>query len=84
MTGKHYRWQTRWVVDVDEAQARHESGLVVSFQRLAGHLEPEFEDAPEILAKLTKQHGPHNIGPMLERWKREAGQLYREAIDARR
>lgn len=83
MTGKHYRWQTRWVVNVDEAQARHDSGLVVTFPRVAGQIEPQLIDAPEILARLTQQHGPHNIGPMLERWKREARQLYREAIDAR-
>jgi hypothetical protein len=31
MTGKHYKWHKRWIVDVEAASATHESGLVARF-----------------------------------------------------
>lgn len=80
MTSKHYRWQTRWRVDLDARRALHDSGLIVQFSTPEGRAHAV--DDPELVARLTQQHGPHNIGPMLARWLREAGQLYREAQHA--
>lgn len=34
MTGKRYKWQLRWTVDVQAASATHDSGLVVRFLSL--------------------------------------------------
>lgn len=46
IAGKHYRWQTQWTVSLDEATARHDSGLVVRFTPLAERRLPP--DLPEI------------------------------------
>lgn len=86
MTGKHYRWQTRWTIDLGACTARHESGLVVCFSQAAdtpGAWDGELLEDPALTAQLVRKHGPHNIGPMVARLMREAAQLYTEALNAR-
>jgi hypothetical protein len=79
MTGKHYRWQKRWAIDVDARKATHETGLVVAFE-----CAPHEEDRPrgqalnaaETLAALIPKHGGGNAPIMLRRLAEEADRLY--------
>lgn len=85
MTSKHHRWQTRWRIDLAAALATHDSGLIVRFTELVGQRgawDGVPVDNPEVFAQLLAKHGPHNIGPHIERLKREASQLYKEAQNA--
>lgn len=41
MTGKHYHWHKRWVLDAPESRARHESGMSVRYVT-----EFEYSDMP--------------------------------------
>ncbi|MCV2349297.1 hypothetical protein [Paucibacter sp. Y2R2-4] len=86
MTSKHYGWQKRWRVDLAARQAVHESGLIVEYTQdpadpaaWDGELLPD----PAVHAALIAKHGPHNIGPMMARLMREAGQIYKEALNDR-
>jgi hypothetical protein len=72
-----YRWQTRWTIDAAEHQARHESGLIVEFDRAPGLPLPHgrASNGPAIEAALAEKHG-HNAPAMVQRMVREARQLY--------
>lgn len=84
MTSKHHKWQTRWLVDLAAAQATHDSGLVVEFKPAHGPPEVEFDGRPlntdQVLPALMEKHGQHNVGPMLARLLREAGDIYSHTL----
>lgn len=85
MTSKHYRWQTRWHVNLDASTATHDSGLVVRFDRADDDQrawDGAIVDDPAVMSALLSKHGPHNIGPHLARLMREAGELFSAAIEA--
>ena len=81
MTSKHYRWQTRWTIDVAAREARHECGLVVRFSAIpaggscVAHSAQALNAEP-VRAALAEKHG-HNATAMIERMLREALELYR-------
>lgn len=62
MVGKHYRWQTRWTVSLDDATATHDSGLVVRFTPLADRGLPP--DLPEIGATCWTLDGTRWAGAL--------------------
>lgn len=86
MPSKHYRWQTRWRVDMPARSAVHESGLIVRFSApdRYGGADGEPVNSQEWLDQAIKKHGGHNIGPMLARLMREAGQIYQETLNNER
>ena len=76
MTSKHYRWQTRWRVDLAAGRLMHSSGFIVEV-RPGGELAPV--NRGEIIAALAGQHGGHNAPVMVRRLEREARDLWRPA-----
>ena len=80
MTGKHYRWQTRWRVDRAAGEARHDSGLVVRFDAAGA---ARAVNADEVRAQLAVKHG-HNAPQMIARMLYEAALIYDSSSDGRR
>lgn len=86
MTSRHYRWQTRWHVNLDTAQATHDSGLVVTLARAPPGARSVWEGRcaraalAAMLVQLEIKHGPHNAPKMLARLVREAETIYLEAL----
>lgn len=84
MTGKHYKWQARWRVDLAARTATHESGLVVHFarnpddDRWGGRAEET--NAQSVYAGLVEDHGAHNAPQMMARLLREAGEIFTATI----
>ena len=80
MTSKHYRWQTRWHIDLAAGRATHDSGLIVSFTAASGP-DGQAENADATLALLAVKNGPHNAPTMLRRLLKEAATLYHQVPD---
>jgi hypothetical protein len=72
MTSKHQQWKARWQIDASETLATHDSGLRVRLQD-DGLGVPE--NADEVVAALTPQHGAHNAPAMVQRLVREGAQM---------
>lgn len=88
MTGKHYQFHKRWSVDPAASTATHETGLVVRFALATdgeGGWSGEFVQpgANEVLRELVAKHGGHNAPQMMARLAREAGEVYKHALDNR-
>lgn len=79
MTSKHYRWQTRWRLDLAAGTAVHESGLQVQLMQTLGGTIAEAVNADAIVQALAVKHG-HNAPQMVARMLREARQLHAEAL----
>lgn len=74
MTSRHYRWQTRWVIDTIQRTCTHQTtGLVVRMDH-----PPVLTNRAEVSAALTPVHGPHNVPRMLARLAWEALTLWYE------
>ena len=79
MTSKHHKWQLRWRVDRALQLAQHDTGLVYRVSadaRAPLGLALQLVDCDAAVAALGRQHGPHNLPPMLRRLEREARELY--------
>lgn len=79
MTSKHYRWQTRWRVDLAASTAVHESGLQVRLVQTPRGPGAEALNAEATVQALAGKHG-HNAPAMVARMLREARQLHAEAL----
>lgn len=72
MKSKASLWQTRWLIDQQGGLALHDTGLRV---HLTEDGRGEAENADEIVAAFTPQHGAHNAPAMVQRLVREGAQL---------
>lgn len=84
MTGKHYNFHRRWVVDLANNTVTHESGLMVTFTRHTdggGGWDGAVEDANgnATFAILRAKHGADNAAAMLARLMREASEVFSRA-----
>lgn len=84
MTGKHYNFHRRWVVDLTASTATHESGLMVTFTRHTdggGGWDGTVSDANgnATFVILRAKHGADNAASMLPRLMREAGEVFSRA-----
>lgn len=79
MTGKHYAFHKRWNVDLAASTAVHESGLLVEFAPKTGVGFVKVSTEQPALDFLSIKNGRGNAGAMLERLKREAGEVYLHA-----
>ena len=77
MTSRHYKWQTRWTLDIPAGIAVHDSGFIVAFS--SGTVGQAL-NADAILPALTAKNGGHNAPLMIDRMLREARQLHTEAM----
>jgi hypothetical protein len=75
VTGKHYKWQTRWTVDPATGVCTHDSGLKVRVE--PGGAGAEALNWPEIERELAKKHG-HNAAAMGQRLLREAREVFND------
>lgn len=80
MTSRHYRWQTRWRVDLAARTAAHDCGLIVRLVDTPRGPGAEPVNAAAIELELAKTHGGHNAPRMVVRMLREARQLHAEAL----
>jgi threonine aldolase len=81
-----YKWQHRWVVDLDAHTATHESGLVVHFadaRERVGRASAPFgagyvdaDNLAAVTAALEAKNGKHNTPIMLRRLATEAGKVW--------
>lgn len=84
MTSKHYGWQRMWRVDLSTCTATHDSGLVVRFKQTApGVWDGEGEATPEWQEEARKRMNPADMQRHLARLMREAGDIYKAALDGR-
>lgn len=77
MTGKHYNWHRRWVVDLAACTATHDSGLIVRFVR--NDAECAWDGEPENMECWLAEHRQRMSG---ENLLKHAARLLREAGDA--
>lgn len=77
MTGKHYNWHRRWVVDLAACTATHESGLIFLFQQDG---DGEWEGKPCNLDQWQdeqlKRMPLHDLAKHARRLAQEAGDTY--------
>jgi hypothetical protein len=77
MTGKHYKWQKRWVVDADTCTATHDSGFLVVFKKAA---DGGWDGEPIILDRwqdlMSQKMNPFDLMKHTSRLLREAGEVY--------
>ena len=77
MTGKHYNWHKRWIVDLETCTATHDSGLVFKFSQAEadawdGH--PENLDAWQ--DEQLKRRPLLDLAKHAQRLAKEAGDAY--------
>lgn len=74
MTSRHYKWQTRWVINATQRTCTHQpTGLVVRMDR-----PPVLINISDVAAALMPVHGHHNVPRMLTRLAWEALTLWYE------
>ena len=77
MTGKHYQWHRRWVIDLAACTATHESGLVFEFRQDG---KGEWAGSPTNLdqwqTEQLKSMPFSNLVKHAQRLAREAGDAY--------
>ena len=74
MPSRHYKWQTRWRIDVPARTCTHDpTGLIVRMDR-----PPALLNRSDVLSSLLPVHGGHNGPRMLTRLTREALTLWAE------
>lgn len=74
MPSRHYKWQTRWRIDVPARTCTHDpTGLIVRMDR-----PPALLNRSDVLAALLPVHGGHNAPRMLTRLTWEALTLWAE------
>lgn len=86
MTGKHYGWPRRWIVDLATCTAIHESGLIVRFvesQDSPGAWDGTPINAQEWLTSIKNTMPRHDLERHAARLMREAGDAYRYQLKRR-
>ena len=82
LTGKHYNWHRRWVIDLAAHTATHDSRLVVHFERATDA--PAYDGrAVNLQTWLNSQSGKMpapDLAKHAARLMREAGQAYQRAL----
>lgn len=85
MTGRHYSWHRRWIVDLEECTVTHDSGLIVRAVRIptgdAIDLLPVNLDAWQ--DKMLQTMPPANLVAHAQRLMREAAEVYQRALSQR-
>jgi hypothetical protein len=86
MTNKHFGWHKRWVVNLDQCTATHDSGLIVRAERaIDGEAATDFK--PVNLAgwqnEMLKTMPISNLLPHAQRLMKEAVQVYQRAQEDR-
>lgn len=74
MSSKHYKWQTRWQVDLATGVCTHDSGLRVQGTRTREHWSVAALNWPAVERALAAKHG-HNTAAMGRRLLGEALRL---------
>lgn len=81
MTGKHYRWQRRWVVDLAARTAIHDSGLIVAFSESRdGAIDGEAVNGDAWIADKWHSMPARDLERHAARLMREAGDVYQRAL----
>jgi hypothetical protein len=71
-------WQRHWTVDLDACEARHDSGLIVHYTRDAEGWSGVSPNIQEWFAQ-----NPVERAKIAARLLREAGEVYKRALDER-
>ena len=73
---RHYKWQTKWTVDIAAGTAVHDGGLTVRYIRDGVLVRAVPVNGPEILESLIPKNGLHNAPLMLDRLIKEALEMH--------
>jgi len=77
MTGKHYNWHKRWVVDLTTCTATHDSGLVFRFsQAESGALDGVSENLDAWQDEQLKRMPLTDLAKHAQRLAKEAAEAY--------
>jgi hypothetical protein len=81
MTGKHYGWHRRWIVDLAACTATHSSGLIVRAARTAAGDATDFlpVNLDEWQQKMLATMPLPNAAAHAKRLMREAVEVYQRA-----
>lgn len=85
MTGKNYNWHKRWLVDLADCTATHESGLVVQFKKAeeSGAWDGTPLNSEEWFEKTKNTMPPQDLIKRASRLMREAGEVYTWSLKKR-
>ena len=81
MTGKHYGWHRRWVVDLAASTATHDSGLIVRAVRSDNATDFLPVNLDEWQDKMLATMPLPNLAAHARRLMREAAEVYNRARD---